>query len=210
MSQLDPIRWKIYPRTDGRLRVRAREIIESLRPDRVVLERLWGRSSSAARENTLSYFHGHEEFPLHSDRALTHTPPRWLLLVAPRPRTTQTRLFDTENLKTIFGENYLRRALFVQIARNGHYSRLLVDISNQQCIRYNPDVMRAVNAEASAIDEYLRSPKCNTITIDWRANYMTLVDNWAMLHARSAFTDNDDVSLFRFSVWSKINDLDIS
>lgn len=206
---LDPIRWKFYPRIRVGKNVRAHEIISSLHPSGIVLERLLGRSGSSARENTLSYFHGHEEFPFHSDRAFADTPPRWLLLVAPRPRATQTKLLDTESLISIFGEAHLRRALFVQLSRNGRYCRFLTDVGNQQCIRYNPDVMRAVNSEAIAIEKYLQLT-CDATIIDWKENYMTLVNNWSMLHARGPFIDKGKVSLFRFSIWSKIDGVDIN
>lgn len=175
----------------------------------MIAQRLAGKPKDLARPNTLSSRHGLEAFPLHSDGALTATPPRWLLLVAPRRRITRTILFDTNKLTQEFGDAYLRRALFLQKSRHAKYLRLLVEISGRQCIRYNADVMQPANSEATAVNAYLRCSLPSCLTIDWQENRMALIDNWATLHARGPFLDSDGAGIFRFSIWSKNNDMDI-
>lgn len=202
------MKWQLFPRSKVSSLEDARRIINSLSPEATLVTRLSGKIELAARPNTLSFFHGLKAFPFHTDQVLSTCPPKWLLLIAPRPRKAHTMLYDPEGAIAYFGEQHLNRALFVQRSRNGKYCRFLEKTQGRTLIHFNPDVMRAVNAEARSLEKYFRSIGKDSVTVDWRDQYMVLINNWTMLHARGPILSNDESSLIRISIWSHKDDMD--
>ncbi len=198
--------WRLYPRAGNSFR--AKEIVISARAQNVIVRRLSAKTIETARPNTLSSRHGLDTFPLHTDQVLANTAPRWLLLVAPRQRATKTVLFDTRSLLLKFGEEFLHRALFLQKIRAGKYVRLLSYANTKRIFKYNPDIFQPVNNEAHAVLEYIESTTDITI-VDWQEHYMVLIDNWSAFHGRGPHLDPNGIGLFRFTIWSDANELDI-
>ena len=116
MQNLEQLPWKFYPR-DGR-RDTAKKIVNSVKPTRIEFQHLSAKHTDSARPNTLSAHHGNSQFPLHTDRALDGDPPRWIVLVAPRPRDAKTILFDKNLLINIFGYDFLFKSIFIKKSKN--------------------------------------------------------------------------------------------
>jgi hypothetical protein len=200
-------RWKLFPRSSEAAAPTVRQVIGELEPKHLTWQRLTPASTENARPNTLSSRYGLGVFPLHTDYVDRVVPPRYVLLVAARPRSAGTIVFDAHLLISEFGSTHLERSLFIQRGRNPRYTRLLTYVGTQSLFRFNAALMSPVNREAETVAAYLERGAKTTTRIDWLETGIALIDNWNALHAREAFRTFNGVGLRRFAVWGGINDL---
>ncbi len=168
-----------------------------------LIESIVPRSIEAAEERSLSAIYGLSELPLHIDTAHYLRPARYLLLGCANPgrSTTQTRLAPTSALEFSPSELSLlsSTALLVRTGRRSFYSTILDH--NRPFFRYDPGCMEPLDARGEQAMQIV-SDAINRIEVirhEWRRGEILLIDNWKMLHGRSA-TAADDRQLFRVSV----------
>jgi hypothetical protein len=203
-----PLRWRLVPRHCEPSERRVKPLLRLLQPKTLLCQRLTPRTKEAARSNTLSSRHGLEAFPFHTDFATTTIPPRYILLAAPRPRRTETLLFDAYGLIQQFGLEHLQRCLFLQHGRAPRYCRLLTLPEGRPCFRYNKAVMTPQNAEAHEVANYIEGEAPQVFRVNWLQYRAALIDNWCTLHARSVCQGSDSIGLYRFAVWGNVHDLE--
>lgn len=151
------------------------------------------RSRKEATPNVYSGAFGHGVFPLHTDLAHWFTPPRYLAL---RCRLggegVSTLLLDGKALIDEVGELPLRRSI-VQPRRPLQGScpllRLLDFRAAEVCIRWDGLFVRPATKESAAtcaqVTKYLGEVVPTEITL-LRPGDTLVIDNWRMLHGRSA------------------------
>ena len=201
-------KWILVPRYPRRANPSIKQLLTLIRPERMFSQRLVPRARDAARSNSLSSRYGLDRFPFHTDFASVDAPPRFIILVAPRPRRAKTLLFDANELIEKFGHEHLYRCVFLQSTRKSRYRRLLTQLEGKLRFRYNADVMTPYNSEAREVEDYIQNEMSRVISIDWGEHRMALIDNWNVFHAREACIASDNVSLFRFAIWGDFYGLD--
>lgn len=147
-EQLADAGYALIPR-DAAERPRLRTIFSTLGAVRVARTRLHPRTREFAVPRTLSARFGLAEFPRHTDYAHHVVPARFLALVASRPRSAGTHLFDGALLRE--RGHFMRRALFRVGATRRPFLAPLVNIDRQRAwVRYNPALMTPVTPHAEA------------------------------------------------------------
>lgn len=157
-------------------------------PGMPLVQALTPRSPYNEEKSNYSGNFGTNEFPLHSDLAHWHIPPRYFLLRCVRPSVEVTtnfikasKLFDSEDCTS------LRRGLFRPRRRlDGRltYLRLWQD----EIYRWDTLFLRAINKPGRDLQDRIRnriaSAKQHKIALE-NIGDCILVDNWKVLHGRS-------------------------
>lgn len=199
----DETKWKLFPRSCGRNELNVKHLVRLMQPTKLLFHRLSPTTKDAARTNTLSSRFGLGEFPLHTDFASVTVPPKYILLVAPRPRDTETLLFDARRLIEQYGHDYLSRCLFLLHGTTPRYCRMLTLKDGRLCFRYNKAVMTPQNPEAQEVANYINSGGLPLCRINWHQHRVALIDNWGTFHSRSTYKDPDRIGLYRFAIWKE-------
>jgi len=169
--------------------------VSTILPGVPKVQTLRPRKASSELMNQYSGTYGIGEFPLHSDLAHWYVPPRYLLLRcklgAPDVETT---LVSFSSIASVVGEYILRRALV--IPRRKSKGQTLCPLAVRFChggvwgIRWDFLFLTPLNAAAKDISKLLSSHswrKKNLVSVKLLDPADTLViDNWKMLHGRSA------------------------
>jgi hypothetical protein len=201
-------KWKLFPRCKGIYDPTVTELARSLHPKKILCQRLTPHTRGDSRPNTLSSRYGLDILPAHTDFATAEIPPRYILLTAPRPRSTDTLIFDANDLIGHFGIDHLLSCLFLNHGKTKRYCRLLTVPNGELLFRYNRAVMEPKNSEAEDVEIFINTKMKNVCRINWRDWRIAAIDNWATFHARDVCVDTDRVGLFRFAIWGENNDLD--
>ncbi len=200
-------KWQLIRRDQWGEAYGIKQILGALAPGKLICQQLHPRLQGAARPNTLSSRHGLGVFPPHTDFATSDTPPRYLVLASPLPRPADTLIYDTDELVSKFGIEYLQRSLYLLRGRTSRYCRLVSIRGDKKLFRYNGAVMAPQNDEAFAVTHHIETSLSATFHIDWTAYRMAILDNWSVMHGRAALDSPLDIGLHRFAVWGN-NDLD--
>lgn len=195
--------WKLFSRNGEANRQSIISIVRSMKPRKLLINRLSPVPEGAARVNTLSSRYGLGCFPLHSDYVTSNNPPPYILLVAPRPRDTDTFLFDAHKLIFNFGLDFLARCLFLLHGTSPRYCRLITVKNDRLCFRYNKAIMTPQNPEAEEIANYLDSGSVQLFRVNWHQHRAVLIDNWSTFHSRGACASFDKIGLHRFAIWGE-------
>jgi L-asparagine oxygenase len=130
------------------------------------------------------------EFPLHTDLAHWYRPPRFFLLrCIVGAQGVATTLLDGKDIVTRLQASLLRRALFQP--RRAHLGkrpllRALERFVDGDAIRCDSLFLRPVNAAAQTLaHQYAALVPCLKLELE-RAGDSLLVDNWRILHGRTA------------------------
>jgi len=160
------------------------QIVQVLRP----------REANDAPPNIYSGLYGLGAFPLHSDLAHWYTPPRFLLLRCVQGTdSVATHLLDGLRLAESIGVERLQRAL-VQPRRAINGQRPLLhllehDAAQGKRIRWDERFIVPATSNSIRICETVRD-RINMSQLDFvtlrNPGDMLVVDNWRMLHGRSA------------------------
>ena len=157
-----------------------------------VVEPILPQDMHNAPPRSLSALYGLGELPFHMDSAHNLKPARWLVIgcVDPGRAQAQTRLIDMKGFSFSRDElNILCSApLLVRTGRGSFYSSILD--RNRPFLRYDPGCMEPVDPrgeEAMGIMQQAiaQSEKC---LHTWSAGEVLMIDNWRLLHGRSAST----------------------
>lgn len=168
-----------------------------------VIEPIIPRPIEAAEERSLSAVYGLSELPMHMDTAHYLRPARYLLLgcVNPGHSGTQTRIAPISALKFSPSELSLlgSTAVLVRTGRRSFYSTILDN--NRPFLRYDPGCMEPIDARGEQAMHIVSDSisRIEVIRHEWRRGEILLIDNWKMLHGRTA-TAADDRLLLRVSV----------
>jgi hypothetical protein len=148
--------------------------------------------------NTYSGNYGHAEFPLHTDLAHWQVPPRYLALrCIVGTESVSTRLLDSRKIVLRFGRNELRRILVhPRRAVDGRRPLLRVldtptktgesfrwdTLFNQPTTNFSENMISEIVQLLTVLDEERICLASNGDTL--------VIDNWRMLHGRSAVAQN--------------------
>ena len=158
------------------------------------IQELTPKDAAASPPNIYSGTFGCGDFPFHTDLAHWFLPPRYLVLRCIEGASdVKTRLVDSNAVVQSVGEENLCRAL-VQPRRPVEMNRALLRILERCSIaqsRFRWDSLFVVPSTAHssrmciAIKENLSSAKTEDFVLEQPGDTL-VVDNWRMLHARSA------------------------
>lgn len=147
--------------------------------------------------NTYSGRYGCDEFPFHTDLAHHLLPPRYLLLRCIRGyREVHTLLIDGWEIMQTVDRSLLMRAL-VQPRRPRRGSLPLLSILDSQyghaMLRWDKEYLRPASVAGEEATSLIAAqiPRAKRIDFSLYQEGDTLVvDNWRMLHARSAVPES--------------------
>ena len=137
--------------------------------------------------NTYSGNYGLDSFPLHTDLAHWHKPPRYVLLrcMVPDPRVHTSILKFTDATKDL-PDNMICRALFKprRPLDNRHF---LLRFKSDETYRWDQLYLVPENREAKIISSRLSMIKRSLATEFklTKTGQIVLIDNWKVLHGRS-------------------------
>lgn len=152
-------------------------------------------AASDAKPRSLSRIYAAGEFPLHNDTAHWLTPCRYIILacLCPGDDNRPTVLLDTAKLPLNSSQRLLLQSapLRVSSGRNSFFSTVLSKA--RKFARYDPGCMTATTADgAEALAVLSRGNWQNDIaTFHWEPGKLLVVDNWRILHGRSAASATD-------------------
>ena len=158
------------------------------------IQELTPKDSADSSPNIYSGNFGCGDFPFHTDLAHWFLPPRYLVLrCVEGARDVRTRLVDSKSIVQSVGEDSLCRAL-VQPRRPIEMNRSLLRIlercsTNHSRFRWdNLFIVPATDHSSrtcAAITKNLAAAKPVDFVLE-KSGDTLVVDNWRMLHARSA------------------------
>jgi alpha-ketoglutarate-dependent taurine dioxygenase len=151
--------------------------------------------SNHAPRNSQSSRFGLGDFPLHTDTACWPVPARYVLLgaLAPASAGGATIVKAIYPLLTDELQNLARSALVaVRNGRMSFYARLLDPIIGS--FRWDPNCLRPVNAAAKEFFPIFETVLAQhpAQAIRWQEGLVLIIDNWRVLHGRSAITIGAD------------------
>ena len=168
-----------------------------------LIEPIVPRPTEAAEERSLSAAYGLSELPMHIDTAHYLRPARYLLLGCANAGQSgaQTRLAPISALKFSPRELSLlaSAAVLVRTGRRSFYSTILD--KGRPFLRYDPGCMEPLDARGEEALQIVSDAigRTDVIKHEWRRGEILLIDNWKMLHGRTATAANSRL-LFRVSV----------
>lgn len=145
------------------------------------------RSKVDFPKNTYSGNYGRETFPLHTDLAHWHQPPRYFLLrcITPDPDVGTLILPFRKALTNISSSTKLR-AIFRPRRRVENKMFFLRFIQDEVC-RWDPLFIKPENQEAEEVSSMLHDYKNDGVDhlILSRPAQTLIIDNWKVLHGRT-------------------------
>jgi hypothetical protein len=178
------------------------EFLEFSRQSVCRIARISPRTSSEARENTLSSQYGLGEFPLHSDFSTDQVPPRYIGLFCPVSRSAATHLFAAEDVTSSIGTKRDSALFRIATGRRSFSARFRTNGPDGFAYRYNADCMMPVNDDAKEVAQAMKAHFEPTYSIDWGVCSMVVFDNWRFFHMRGKSPEDDRGWLWRIAVWS--------
>lgn len=139
--------------------------------------------------NTYGGNYGYGELPLHSDLAHWYRPPRYLLLrcITGSPHVS-TRLLDRCDLEKIISPDLMCRALFSP-RRKLDGKMYLLRMLTRDLLRWDSLFLSPKNESAREMERLMSdlssAPQVTDIFLS-EPGRTVLLDNWRMLHGRSA------------------------
>jgi L-asparagine oxygenase len=157
--------------------------IQSLRP----------REASEVGQNQYSGHYGLGAFPLHSDLAHWAIPPRYLLLrCAVGSNDVFTHILPWKPIVEVLGQDVLRKAVLTARTRRIGCSSLVRALSNHlqtEVLRWDPIFLRPLNQHARSLASVMFDPawsRAAVMILLSQPGDTLVVDNWRILHGRSA------------------------
>lgn len=151
------------------------------------------KQSEGLEKSSYSGMYGTQRFPLHTDMAHWHVPPRYLLLRCIEPaENVFTHLVHSCDIFGPESEVDLKRALFRPRRRlDGRLT--CFRLREGACCRWDPVFIHPVNALAhnlrSRILERIAIAHVEAVPLESKGDCI-LIDNWKNLHGRSAIPDD--------------------
>lgn len=147
------------------------------------------QSPNGLEKNRYSGLYGTEAFPLHTDMAHWHIPPRYFLLRCIEPaEDVHTQITHCRDVIGPEADLTLRRALFRPRRRQDGRLNCL-RLREEECYRWDPMFIQPVNALAEdlklRIMTRVSSVGRHMVSLSTPGDCI-LIDNWKVLHGRSA------------------------
>ncbi|WP_322894914.1 MULTISPECIES: hypothetical protein [unclassified Yoonia] len=182
MDELKERRFFALERSAGRPAQILRELLQQF--DQPMLRYSYLRPGSISALKSLSGIHGFGEFPLHTDGAHLHHPPDFLVLMAPKVRTTPTLICDPQSVIDLNSEEAKQAVFSVKRQRRTYHVQFRVSKGGVSSIRYNPDIMIPKNIAAQDIQARMLELRKHAIKVQWEKFALLILDNRFMLHGR--------------------------
>ena len=183
LSELKEKRFFALERTAERPTRILRELTEELGSADLRYTFLKPRSDGIGQ--SLSGRHGFGEFPLHTDGAHLKEPPDYLILIAPKTRSTPTMVADPRDLLDLSSE-CVKQAVFSFRRRERVFNlHFLNSRKGSSFIRYNPDIMTPKNSAARSIQCIMSELRTRAFQLHWDKYALLVLDNRSMLHGRA-------------------------
>lgn len=163
---------------------RGEEALSELRPT----------SAKKAPPRSLSATYGLDAQPLHTDGAHLREPPDVVILAAPQPNSTPTKLWKPPSAHHDF-----EHGLFTVDAGTESFLATVYTRETGRW-RYDPGCMRPADQRARTVMQYIdRAFVEASSTYEWsEPNQVLVIDNGSVLHARGKVADGDlDRTLIR-------------
>ncbi len=152
---------------------------------------------AAAAPNTYSGIFGYGRFPFHTDLAHWGVPPRYVVLRCVRGYAdVPTQLIDGAAIVSEVGAVEMRRALMTpRRPRSGRIEvlRLSQREGSEELLRWDEVFLKPASRVGQRVFERVRlfveDAQPAPITLADRGD-VAIIDNWRMLHARPAITDD--------------------
>ncbi len=158
-------------------------IVQSLRP----------RAKSVDLRNQYSGNYGYDDFPMHTDLAHWLRPPRYLMLrCIVGTSSVATRLLSNKYIKECLGEYVIKRAI-VKTRKKGRFRGFFLPLEFNEgsvtAFRWDSMFLVPMNGSSWKVRELLLSEQIKSFcreTILRKEGDTIIIDNWKMLHGRSA------------------------
>ncbi|MGQ0335312.1 hypothetical protein [Halomonas elongata] len=158
------------------------------------VQTLTPKNTDLALKNQYSGTFGFGEFPFHSDLAHWSVPPRYFMLrcVQGSP-TVATQLLHVDKIIETIGVSVLRKAVLLPRRRtpNSHYCLLPLSFQRSEVagIRWDPLFLRPYSDAAVSVGHALANQhwgeSLRSVVLEGPGDTL-IVDNWRILHGRSA------------------------
>ncbi|MDH5326952.1 MAG: hypothetical protein OEZ58_08765 [Gammaproteobacteria bacterium] len=153
------------------------------------------KQKNAAYPGTLSNLHGFDEFPLHTDTAFWPVPARYLVLAMLNKNSYSSNVVNANKVFESLDHDVrkaARDAVFKVHTPLGDFdASAIFEESGEIGFRFNACCMTPANVTAKsflvAFDHALRCTTPNTL--QWTGSKAVIIDNWKVLHGRSAIRD---------------------
>lgn len=181
---------EIGKRLGGIYKVPTMPLVQSLTP----------RCKETEKSNTYSGLFGYGDFPFHTDMAHWHVPPRYIVMRCEIPNEdVSTRIVSANTVLPDHRSSIARRALFKPRRRLDNKS-YFVRLSEHQFWRWDSVFIQPANELArqlkTDIEVRLSTVPSEEIRFT-RPGQVLILDNWSVLHGRSAVANNSHRSVER-------------
>jgi alpha-ketoglutarate-dependent taurine dioxygenase len=166
-----------------------------------LVEEVTPATSDEARPRSLSQKYGTEALPLHMDTAHRLRPARIMVLgcVDVGLSEASTILLDVRSLNWSSAElHLLRTAVFlIRTGRRSFYCSIMSD--RRHFTRFDPGCMEPTDELSEAALQLFtdRLSRTQSQKVDWLEGRFLVLDNWRMLHGRTAASDKSRRLLVR-------------
>jgi alpha-ketoglutarate-dependent taurine dioxygenase len=154
-------------------------------------------TKSSAPQNSMSSFIGTGEQPMHTDRAHSSNPPRYVALYCLEPGDIPCSTYiwrpDCDRLlrdrpRPLTSPQWV----FRDGDRAAFYAPVLKVHSDAIKLRFDPCCMRPASFcdRTTAAAETLLREYTQQLTINWQRGSLLILDNWRCLHARAALNED--------------------
>jgi hypothetical protein len=179
------------------------ELVESLETKEDLepiskIHHLTPKTKAESTPNTYSGQYGRHDFPMHTDLAHWPKPPRYLLLRCIQGNNqVSTRLLDGNKIVNKLGTRVLERALVKPRRPINGKIRLMRIFQSGTPSLFRWDETFIVPASpagsigVSAVINALKETNITNVVLENTSDTL-LIDNWRMLHGRSAIPDGGD------------------
>ena len=200
ITELEETPWKLFQRDCNDVDELLRDVTMRLGVP-IVFSKLRPHEESDSSANSLSSRYGLGKFPLHTDFSTYPRPPRFILLLARKPRKTQTIICNTKKIANEFKLSELQSSVFIIQKTFPHYCRMIEGQAPYDFYRFNSDVMVPKNECAQRISNFIVNDLISEASIDWTENCGALVFNWKALHGRGIAKASEGEQLERYAFY---------
>lgn len=150
---------------------------------------------------SLSGRYGLGEFPWHTDGAISKTPPRYMALLALEcePGGAATQLIDSweRDIKANSVADRLRSVVLRGSDKSGRRRTLRAreTVNGETLVRWDPRCLEADERNLREVDESIAFSSVESI--EWLPGELLIVDNWRMLHRRTAVDPSENRRIWR-------------
>lgn len=166
-----------------------------LNPDGRAVARLRPSRGSKALKGTFSHSYGLSPFPMHTDTAFLSVPVRYVILGMISVSSCSTTYLHFERILRASSTNLMslaQRAIYLsKTFEECKYLGATFTRNGQVGIRFDSNIMRPANTHARDFHDSAMHlvDSASLGEIDWSGNKAVVLDNWKMLHGRSAALD---------------------